>query len=119
MAAIGSPTGALIPASVSSQFHELARDNFHYIEVIVSVRATPAEGQQLPVWGPGRINDVAHVGEVNLGLARSVRVHGVELRDTAAVADKGDLLACLRIPGRRSIRSIRISQALRALAGRI
>ena len=115
MAPVGSPTGALVAARVARQFHELAGDNFHHIEIIVSVRAPPAESQQLAVGRPRRINDVAHVGQIDFGLARSVRIHRVELRDAAAVADEGDLLAGLRIPGRGSIRAVRIGEALRAL----
>src|SRR5579863_10354006 len=116
MTPIGCPAWPLVASDIARQLHELAGDNFHYIKVVISVRAPPTERQQLAVGGPCRIDHITHVGQIDFSMARTIRVHGVELRNAAAIADEGDLLARFRIPRWRCICPVRISESLWPLA---
>src|SRR5882762_5159031 len=76
MAAVRGPTGTLVAALIAGQFDKLARGGVHDVDV---VGAAPTEGQQLAIGRPRRVNDVAFVWEVQLGLAGAVGIHEVEL----------------------------------------
>src|SRR5215472_18526114 len=106
MPPIRSPAGPFVASNVPGQFDKLVADDLHDVKVIVSVPAAPAKREQLTVGRPRRINHVAHIRQIDLGLVGTVSVHDEKLRYAAAVADKGDLLTRLRIPGRRSVGAV-------------
>src|SRR5438552_17840448 len=96
MAAVRGPTGTLVAALIAGQFDKLAGGGVHDVDVVVVVGAAPTEGQQLAIGGPRRVNDVAFVWEVQLGLAGAVVIHEVELGCAGAFADVGDGLTGFR-----------------------
>src|ERR1700739_893872 len=106
MPPIGRPTWSLVASDVPGQFDELMTDDLHDVKVVVSIAAPPAKREELAVGRPRRIDHVAHVREIDLGLIGPVSVHDEELRDAAAVTDKSDLLARLRVPGWRRIGTV-------------
>src|SRR5215472_18727640 len=64
VAAIGRPAGALVAALIARQFEELLRGRIDDVKVVVIVRASPAERQQLAVGRPRRVDDVTFLGKV-------------------------------------------------------
>src|SRR5260370_8510683 len=100
VAAVRRRAGALVLATVAGDLDDLARGGFHDVDVEIAVRPPPTEGHHLAVGGPGRIDEVALVGQIEFGGVGAVGVHHVELGVASAVADKNDALAGLRIPGR-------------------
>src|SRR5947207_7482265 len=56
MTAIGRPTGALVAALIAGQFNDLPGGGVHDVDVVVVVRATPTEGQQLADRKSTRLN---------------------------------------------------------------
>src|SRR3974390_3486785 len=99
MTAIWGPAGAFIAALVAGQFADLARSDVHNVDVIVAGWAAPRKSEELAVGRPGRIDDVTHVGEIEFLRVGAVGVHEVELGCAAAIADEGDEVTGLRIPG--------------------
>src|SRR6267378_3527402 len=114
MAAVRGPTGTLVAALVAGQFDKLARGGVHNVDVVVVVGAAPTEGQQLAVGRPRRVDDVAFVGQIQLGLAGAVGIHEVELGSAGAIADEGDGLTGFRIPTGRHTCTVGAGQALGA-----
>ncbi len=102
MAAVGGPTGALVLAAVARDLDNLARGRIHDVDVVVAVWAAPTEGDHLTVRGPGGVDEIAFIGQVEFGGIGTVGVHHVELRNTAAVTDEHNALASLGIPRGRS-----------------
>src|SRR5205823_6953938 len=116
MAPIGGPTGTLVAALVAGEFEELPGRRVHDVKVVVVVRATPTESQQLAVRRPSGVNDIAFVGHVDFRDASAVDVHQVELGCAAAVADEGDGLSGLGIPRGRHVCAAGLSKALGTIA---
>src|SRR5437773_10288828 len=116
MTAIGRPTGALVAALIAGQFNDLPGGGVHDVNVVVVVRATPTEGQQLAVGRPGGVDDVALFGKVKFRRTGTVGIHQVELRSAATVADERDGLAGLGVPSGRHARAIGMGKALGAAA---
>src|ERR1700731_870610 len=114
MAAVRGPTGTLVAALVAGQFDKLAGGCVHNVDVVVVVGTAPTEGQQLTIGRPGRVDDVAFVGEVQFGLAGAVGIHQVELGRAGAIAHEGDGLASFRIPTGRHACAVGIGQAFGA-----
>src|SRR5580658_3403180 len=107
MAAVGSPAGALVAASrVRREIDDVLGGRLHDVDIVVAVRAAPTEGQELTVGGPGGVDDVTLVREIEQVHVGAVGVHHVELGDTAAIADEDDGLAGLGVPGRRSATAV-------------
>src|SRR5467141_41927 len=116
VAAVRSPTGPLVLATVAGDLDDLTRGGFHDVDVEIAVRPPPTEGHHLAVGGPGRIDEVALVGQIEFGGVGAVGVHHVELGDASAIADKNDALAGLRIPGRGGAGGGGVGDALGAAA---
>src|ERR1700686_2434675 len=111
MAAIGRPTGAFVAAGIASDLDNSAGGGFHHVDVVVAVGAAPTEGENLAIGGPGRIDDITHVGQIEFGDARAVGVHGIKLRDAAPIADEDDGVSSFRIPGGGSVGAVGIGEA--------
>src|SRR6266436_2548628 len=47
MAAIRSPAGTFVASYIARQLNQLARGDFHYVEIVISAGPSPAECQQL------------------------------------------------------------------------
>src|SRR5260370_33424880 len=101
VAAVRSPTGPLVLATVAGDLDDLARGGFHDVDVESAVRPPPTEGHHLAVGGPGRIDEVAPVGQIEFGGVGAVGGHLVELGEASANAAQNDALAGCSIPGRR------------------
>src|SRR5450631_2924184 len=110
--AVGRPTGAFVAAGVASDFEEAAGGGFHDVDVVIAAGAAPTESEHLAVGGPGGIDDVAHVGKIVSLDAGAVGIHGVNLRNAAAVADEGDGLAGFGIEGSGHIGTVRSGEPL-------
>ena len=103
MTAVGSPARALVAASrVRREIDDVLRGRVHDIEIVVAIGAAPTKGEELAVGRPCWIDDIALVRKIEQVHVGAVGVHHIELRNTAAVADKDDRLAGLGVPGRRS-----------------
>lgn len=113
---VGSPAGAFVAAGVAGDLDDFAGGGLHDVDVVIAGRTAPTEGKNLSVGGPRGIDDVAHVGEIKFGDAGAVGVHGIKLRDAAAVADENDGLSSFRIPGGGSVGAIGIGKAPGAAA---
>jgi len=78
--------------------------------------AIGGEGEQLAVGSPSRVDEVALVGNVELGGVGAVGVHLIELGNSATIADEDNGVAGLRIPSRGSAGAVGKSEALGAAA---
>src|SRR5260370_34867692 len=74
VAAVRSPTGPLVLATVASDLNDLARGGFHDVDVEISVRPPPTEGHHLAVGGPGRDDGGGLGGQMGFGGVGSVGV---------------------------------------------
>jgi|ERR1700722_9320712 len=117
VAAVGRPTGTFVAAGVASDFDNFAGGSFHYVDVVVAVGTAPTEGKNLSIGRPCGIDDVTHVGQIEFGDAGAVGVHGIKLRDAAAIADENDGLSSFRIPSGGSVGTVGIGKAPGAAAG--
>src|SRR5712672_1410014 len=112
VAAVGSPTGALVLAAVAGDLTDLAGGGIHDVDVEIAVGTSPTEGDHLAVGRPRGVDQIAFVGEIELGGIGAVGVHEVELGNTSAIADEYDALAGLGVPSRRSAGGGGIGDAL-------
>src|SRR5260370_20755490 len=100
MTAVGRPTGPLVFAAVARDLHDIVSCRFHQIDIEVAVGPPPTERQQLTVGRPGWVDQVAFVRHGDFRRAGAIRVHHVQLRNAATVADEYYALAGLRVPRR-------------------
>ena len=112
MAAVRRPTGAFVASSVARQFDNLPAGDIHYVDVIVIVGPAPTEGEELSIGCPGGIDEVALVRQIEIRGVSAVGVHQIQLGNTGAIADEGDGLSSLWIPGRGSAGTISEGKAL-------
>src|ERR1700732_3301147 len=117
MAAVGSPTGALVFAAVAGNLANIARGRIHDVNVVIAVRAAPTEGDHLAVRRPGRIDEIALVGQIQLARVSAIGIHHVELGNTATITDENDALASLGVPRRGGAGGGGIGDALGPAAG--
>src|ERR1700730_16828413 len=113
---ISCPAGTFVATGVARDLDNFAGSSFHYVDVVVAVGPAPTEGQNLSIGGPGRINDITHVGQIEFGDARAVGIHGIKLRDSTTIADEYHGLSCLRIPGGGSVGAVGIGKTPGAAA---
>src|ERR1700739_3255397 len=99
---VGRPAGTLVAPHVVSQFDNLAAGDFHDVDVVIIAGSAPTEGEKLAVGCPRWIDQIAFVGQIEVGGIGAVGIHEIEFWNSAAVADKRDALAGFRIPHRRS-----------------
>src|SRR5271155_1659696 len=111
VAAVWGPAGALVAAGIAGELEELAGGGVHYVEIVVAAGTAPREGQQLAVGGPGGIDDVALVLEIELGGIGAVGIGEIELGNAAAIADEGDGGASFWIDGGRHAGTVGDGQA--------
>src|SRR5882762_7987521 len=116
VAAVGSPTGALVLAAVASDLTDLAGGGIHDVDVEIAIRAAPTEGDHLAVGGPRRVDQITFVGKSKFAGVGAVGVHEVELGNTSAIADEYDALAGLGVPGWRRAGGVGKGDALGAAA---
>src|ERR1700719_1055030 len=116
VAAVGRPTGALVLATVARDLDDLARGGFHDVDVVIAVGPAPTEGDHLTVGRPGRIDEIALVGQIEFGSVGAVGVHHLQLGDATAIADEYDALAGLGVPRRGSAGGVGVGKALGAAA---
>ncbi len=98
VAAIRSPTGALVLAAVAGDLTDLAGGGFHDVDVEVAVGTSPTEGDHLAVGRPRRVDQIAFVWKTEFASVGAVGVHEVELGYASAIADEYDALAGLGVP---------------------
>src|SRR6266404_1660331 len=116
VAAVGSPTGALVLAAVAGDLTDLASSGIHDVDVEIAVRAAPTEGDHLAVGRPRRVDQIAFVGKSKFAGVGAVGVHEVELGNTSAIANEYDALAGLGVPCWRSAGGVGKGDALGAAA---
>ena len=75
VAAIGSPGGAFIAAGIAGNFEDMVRDHVHDVDVVIAGGTTPGKGEKLAVRRPSRIDDIAHIRQVDLVRVGAVGVH--------------------------------------------
>src|SRR5277367_1047074 len=120
VATVGRPTGAFVAgAGIGREINDLLGIGFHDVDVVVAIRAAPAEGEDLAVGRPCGIDQVALVGDVEQAHVGAVGVHHIELGNAAAIADEDYALAGLGVPGGRRAAAVGESEALRLAAARV
>src|SRR5205807_8812144 len=75
MAAIGRPTGTLVAALIAGQFENLHGSGIYDVEIVVIVRASPTESQQLAVGRPGWVDDIALVRHIEFRHTGTIGIH--------------------------------------------
>src|SRR5580704_14458153 len=59
VATVGGPPGALVAPFIAGELDNLLRSRFHDVDIVVAAGTAPAKGQQLAVWRPGGIDEIA------------------------------------------------------------
>ena len=104
--AIGSPTRTLIAAGIAGELAELVRDNVHNVDIVIAGRTAPGKGEKLTVGRPCRVNDVAHVGQIDFARIGAIGIHEIELGNATAIANESDELAGFGIPSGGSVGTV-------------
>lgn len=117
VATVGSPTGSFIAAGIASDFSGLAGSSVHDVDIVIAAGATPAEGEELAVGRPGRVDDIAHVRKIEFLGVGAVGVHEIELGNATAIANESNGIGGFGIPCGGSVGAIGgVGYALWAIA---
>src|SRR5271156_1996427 len=122
MPSIRGPGRKILPSLVMGELGPAFAGNVHNVDVLAARRsgpvlAVPRKRQELPVGRPRRRGGIATVGQaLHVG---SIRVHGVDLRQSGTAAAPRNLRIRLRVPGRGNIRSLESGYLFHAAAVRI
>src|SRR5690242_3345029 len=116
MPSVRRPRWEIIASTVVRELHPLLARNIHEIEIGCSwlsrsIFPHPRESEKLPVRSPTGGNCISLVGHALL--IRAVRLHRINLRQSRASADEGDLTIRLSVPYGRNIRALISRQTVR------
>src|ERR1022692_377883 len=106
MPAVWRPRWRIVPSAIVSELHPLLAGDVHQIDVAGTGLARtilpgPCQGEELAVGRPTGRDSIALIGHALL--VGAIGLDGIDLRQSGAAADEGDLRTGLAIPDGRNI----------------